>query len=152
MNEACGFEEMNLITKSLPYEHEISDQLADMDNPSVIQWTLVNQPEILRDYCRLNDDGSLEGEYSKMFEQAMRLEGTFKSQGKHAAGVVISSHHLNRVCPMVRDKKGTEKIAGMEMGDLESMGHVKFDILGISLLDKIMGIRDQLEGAQGVNT
>ena len=148
MNEACGFEEMNIITKSLPYEHEISDQLADMDTPSVIQWTLVNQPEILRDYCRLNDDGSLEGEYSKMFEQAMRLEGTFKSQGKHAAGVVISSHHLNRVCPMVRDKKGTEKIAGMEMGDLESMGHVKFDILGISLLDKMMGIRDQLEGEQ----
>ena len=152
MNEACGFEEMNLITKSLPYEHEISDQLADMDNPSVIQWTLVNQPEILRDYCRLNDDGSLGGEYSKMFEQAMRLEGTFKSQGKHAAGVVISSHHLNTVCPMVRDKKGTEKIAGMEMGDLESMGHVKFDILGISLLDKMMGIRNQLEGVQSVNT
>ena len=33
----------------------------------------------------------------------------------------------------------------MEMNDLESMGHVKFDILGISLLDKIMGVRDQLE-------
>jgi len=151
MNEACGYEEMNMITKSLPYEHEISDQLADMDNPSVIQWTLINQPEILRDYCRLNDDGSLEGEYSKMFEQAMRLEGTFKSQGKHAAGVVISSHNLNTVCPMVRDKRGTEKIAGMEMGDLESMGHVKFDILGISLLDKVMGIRDQLEGDNSVH-
>ena len=46
---------------------------------------------------------------------------------------------------MVRDKKGSEKIAGMEMNDLEAMGHVKFDILGISLLDKIMGVRDQLE-------
>ena len=46
---------------------------------------------------------------------------------------------------MVRDKKGAEKIAGMEMNDLEAMGHVKFDILGISLLDKIMGVRDQLK-------
>ena len=46
---------------------------------------------------------------------------------------------------MVRDKKGSEKIAGMEMNDLEAMGHVKFDILGISLLDKIMGVRDQLK-------
>jgi DNA polymerase-3 subunit alpha len=145
MNEACGFDEMNAITKSLPHEHEVSDQLAEMDNPSVIRWTLMNQPDTLREYCRLNDDGQLEGDYAKLFEQAMRIEGTFKSQGKHAAGVVISSHKLDKVCPMVRDKKGSEKIAGMEMNDLESMGHVKFDILGISLLDKIMGVRDQLE-------
>ena len=145
MNEACGFDEMNTITKSLPHEHEVSDQLAEMDDPSVIKWTLMNQPETLRDYCRLNDEGQLEGDYSKLFAQAMRIEGTFKSQGKHAAGVVISSHKLDEVCPMVRDKKGSEKIAGMEMNDLESMGHVKFDILGISLLDKIMGVRDQLE-------
>jgi DNA polymerase-3 subunit alpha len=145
MNDACGFDEMNAITKSLPHEHEVSDQLAEMDNPSVINWTLMNQPETLRDYCRLNDDGSLEGDHAKLFEQAMRIEGTFKSQGKHAAGVVISSHDLNEVCPMVRDKRGSEKIAGMEMNDLEAMGHVKFDILGISLMDKLMGIRDQLK-------
>ena len=49
---------------------------------------------------------------------------------------------------MVRDKKGSEKIAGMEMNDLESMGHVKFDILGVSLLDKIMGVRDELNKEQ----
>ena len=145
MNEACGFDEMNVITKSLPHEHEVSDQLSEMEDPSVIKWTLMNQPEALREYCRIEDDGRLTGDYAKLFEQAMRLEGTFKSQGKHAAGVVISSHNLNDVCPMVRDKKGTEKIAGMEMNDLESMGHVKFDILGISLLDKLMGISESLE-------
>ena len=144
MNEACSYDEMNVITKSLPHEHEVSDQLSEMENPSVIKWTLMNQPEVLREYCRMNDDGTLEGDYAKRFEQAMRIEGTFKSQGKHAAGVVISSHNLDNVCPMVRDKKGTEKIAGMEMNDLEAMGHVKFDILGVSLLDKVMGIRDEL--------
>ena len=144
MNEACSFDEMNTITKSLPHEHEISDLLADMDNPSVIRWTLINQPDALRDYCRINDQGELEGDYSKLFEQAMRIEGTFKSQGKHAAGVIISLHNLSEVCPMVRNKKGSEKIAGMEMNDLEAMGHVKFDVLGVSLLDKIMGISKQV--------
>ena len=144
MNEACSFDEMNTITKSLPHEHEISDLLADMDNPSVIRWTLMNQPDSLRDYCRINDQGELEGDYSKLFEQAMRIEGTFKSQGKHAAGVIISLHNLSEVCPMVRNKKGSEKIAGMEMNDLEAMGHVKFDVLGVSLLDKIMGISKQV--------
>ena len=145
MNQACSYDEMNVITKSLPHEHEISDQLADMGGQSVIEWALANQPDTLRDYCRIKDDGTLEGDYSKLFEQAMRIEGTFKSQGKHAAGVVISSNSLDKVCPMVRDKKGSEKIAGMEMNDLEAMGHVKFDILGVSLLDKIMGIKSLLE-------
>ena len=107
MNQACSYDEMNVITKSQPHAHEISDQLADMGGQSVIEWALANQPATLRDYCRLNDDGTLEGDYSKLFEQAMRIEGTFKSQGKHAAGVVISSNSLDKVCPMVRDKKGT---------------------------------------------
>ena len=43
---------------------------------------------------------------------------------------------------MLYDKKSGEMIAGMEMGDLESMGHVKFDILGIAMLDKIHGVQN----------
>jgi len=31
-------------------------------------------------------------------------------------------------------------IAALEMNDLEAMGHVKFDVLGIDLLSKIMTI------------
>ena len=72
----------------------------------------------------------------------MNIEGTFKTQGKHAAGVVISADPLNKVCPMVRSKDSNEKIAGLEMSDLESLGHVKFDVLGINLLDKLMMIQD----------
>jgi DNA polymerase III alpha subunit len=29
------------------------------------------------------------------------------------------------------------------MSDLESLGHVKFDVLGLSLLDKLMFIKDK---------
>jgi hypothetical protein len=32
----------------------------------------------------------------------------------------------------------------MEMDDLESAGHVKFDILGVAMLDKVHGVRDML--------
>ena len=45
---------------------------------------------------------------------------------------------------MVKETNGTGKIAGLEMIDLEAMGHVKFDVLGVNLLDKIMGVREQL--------
>ena len=143
-HDACSYDEMNAITKTLPQEHEISDQLQDMDEPSIIMWSLINTPEELKDYCRLDEDNNLVGPYAKLFQQAMRVEGTYKSQGKHAAGVVISSHNLNKVCPMIRESKGSDKIAGLEMVDLEAMGHVKFDILGVNLLDKIMGISSQL--------
>jgi DNA polymerase-3 subunit alpha len=144
VHDACSFDEMNQITKNIPSEAEISDQLQEMTNPSIIRWALKYQPDQLKDWCRLEEDGSFSGELGKLFEQAVRLEGTYKSQGKHAAGVVISSENLSEVCPMVREKRGSEKIAGLEMEDLESMGHVKFDILGISFLDKIIGISNQL--------
>ena len=69
-------------------------------------------------------------------------KGTFKSQGKHAAGVVISSQPLRSCCPMVDQRGGGEKIAGLEMSDLEALGQVKFDILGINLLDKLMLVKE----------
>lgn len=137
VNESCGFDEMNLITEKIPNEAAISDLLEEMDNPSVIRWALENDKNALIDYCWIDDDGSLKGEYAKVFDQAMRMEGIFKTQGKHAAGVVIASDDLSEVCPMVKSSRSSEQIAGMEMGDLEAIGCVKFDILGVNLLKKI---------------
>ena len=144
VNSACGFSEMNEITKYIPDEAAISDQLAEMDEEdrSIIRWALINHPDDLRDYCYVGDDGRLNGDFAQYFQQAIDIEGTFKTQGKHAAGVVISADDLNKVCPMVNPKSGTEKIAGLEMADLEALGHVKFDVLGINLLDKLMMIKE----------
>lgn len=144
VNNACGFGEMNEITKYIPDEAAISDQLAEMDEEdrSIIRWALLNNADDLRDYCHIDDDGNLKGDYSEYFEQAIDIEGTFKTQGKHAAGVVISAEPLYEVCPMGNQKHGTEKIAVLEMADLEALGHVKFDVLGINLLDKLMYIEE----------
>lgn len=140
IHEACSFAEMNAISNCIPDEAKISDQLAEMDDEdrSIIRWALINNASELADYCKLSEEGSLEGDYAQYFEEAIRIEGTFKSQGKHAAGVVISAEPLQQVCPMVKQKGSKEKIAGLEMSDLEALGHVKFDVLGISLLDKLM--------------
>jgi DNA polymerase-3 subunit alpha len=82
---------------------------------------------------------------SKRFEQAIRLEGTKSNQSKHAAGIAISAVPLRESCPMVYDSKNNQVIAGMEMQDLESIGIIKFDILGVAMLDKIMTITDLLK-------
>jgi DNA polymerase-3 subunit alpha len=132
VNEACSFEEMNEITKKIPNQADISDLLEEMESPSVIRWALEYNSESLQDYCYLDNNGKLAGYYAKIFEQAMRMEGIFKTQGKHAAGVVIASDPLDEVCPMVK-----ASMAGMEMGDLEAIGCVKFDILGVGTLKRI---------------
>jgi len=150
VHEACGFSEMNEITKYIPDEAAISDQLQEMDEDerSIIMWALINHPNELRDFCHVNDAGEIDGEYAEYFRQAIAIEGTFKNQGKHAAGVVISAQPLKEVCPMVNQRNGEEKIAGLEMADLEALGHVKFDVLGLSLLSKIMLIKKLSENIE----
>jgi DNA polymerase-3 subunit alpha len=139
INDAVSFAEMNAITDSIPDEAKISDQLELMEDKSIIKWTLENEPENLKNWCMVNEEGLLEGPLSHLFEQAIKIEGTNKSQGKHPAGVIISRHRLADVCPMTKDKSG-DTVAAFDMGDLETQGHVKFDVLGIDLLSKIMEI------------
>jgi len=152
---ACSYEEMNRITLHIPDEAEISDQLQAMKEldkkaggdgeASIIMWALEHNTEELKQWAFLDDDHNIQGPLSKMFEQAIRIEGTKKSQSKHAAGLVIAQEPLAQICPMIYDKSSGEMICGLEMNDLESMGHVKFDILGVALLDKIHGILNLLK-------
>jgi len=143
-----GFEEMNRITKHIPDEAKIADELQEMRDEtgesSIIRWALENRVDKLKEWCYITDDNSLAGPFAKRFEQAIRLEGTKSNQSKHAAGVVISSASLNEICPMVYDSKNDQIIAGMEMQDLESLGVIKFDVLGLAFLDKAMYISELL--------
>ena len=140
-----SFEEMNQITKHIPDEAKIADELQEMKDASIIKWALENNAKPLKDWCHLKDD-KLTGSLAKRFEQAIRLEGTKCNQSKHAAGIAISQNSLSTICPMIYDTKTKKNIAGLEMNDLESIGVVKFDILGIGLLDKMMGVQSLLQG------
>jgi DNA polymerase-3 subunit alpha len=144
-----SFAEMNEITKFIPDESKISDELQQMKEDggeaSIIRWALENNSKELSPWCQLEEDGTLSGPLSKRFEQAIRLEGTKTNQSKHAAGLAISSTPLAEICPMIYDSKTGNPIAGMEMADLESLGIVKMDILGVAMLDKMMAIRDMLK-------
>jgi DNA polymerase-3 subunit alpha len=144
-----SFEEMNTITKFIPDEAKIADELQEMKEDtgeaSIIRWALENNADKLKEWCYISEGGSLSGPLSKRFEQAIRLEGTKSNQSKHAAGVIIGTEDLSSVCPMIYDNKNDQLIAGMEMNDLESLGLIKFDILGIALLDKVMCVSEYLK-------
>lgn len=147
-----SFEETNRITKNIPDEAKIADELQEMKEDtgesSIIRWALENNVDKLKEWCYINDDGALEGPLAKRFEQAIRLEGTKSNLSKHAAGIVISTQDLANICPMIYDSKTEQQIAGMEMQDLEALGVIKFDILGIALLDKVMTISELLKNGE----
>lgn len=152
IHDACSAEEMNQITKFIPDESSISDELEEMreeeGESSIIKWALENNSKELMEWCHINDNNELEGNFSKYFAQAIRLEGTKRSAGKHAAGVVISPNILSELCPMIKEKKSNELICGFEMGDLESIGIVKFDILGVAAQDKVHRTLKLLKGEE----
>ena len=144
-----SFAESKTITKMLPdsiKEGHISDQLKDMEKPSIIMWALENDDKgEFRDICYIDEEGRLQGKYAKYFEQAIRLEGIPIATGKHPAGIIIYPHSLSNICPMVLDNKTKKMIAGFAMDEMEAVGGVKIDVLGLSLLAKIMGVVDILE-------
>ena len=147
-----SFDEMNQITKNIPDEAKIADELQEMKEEtgesSIVRWALENQPDKLKEWCYVDENDELQGPLAKRFEQAIRLEGVKSNQSKHAAGIAISAEPLSDVCPMVYDAKNDQLIAGMEMQDLEAIGVIKFDILGIAYLDKIMCISDLLKNKE----
>lgn len=74
--------------------------------------------------------------YKVWIDKAMRIEGTNKTYGIHAAGVVISASPLTDIVPLSRAKHG-EIITQYAMEDVESLGLLKMDFLGLKNLTVI---------------
>ncbi|MEB3160522.1 MAG: DNA polymerase III subunit alpha [Synechocystis sp.] len=69
----------------------------------------------------------------KWIDMAIRIEGTNKTFGVHAAGVVISSEPLDQIVPLQRNNDGAV-ITQYYMEDVEAMGLLKMDFLGLKNL------------------
>lgn len=145
VHSACSFDEMNKISDAVAEPSKIAGELQEQREEegfaSIIQWSLENTSK-LKDWCEIKD-GEFIGPFAKFFSQAIRLEGLNRNIGKHASGLIISSNVLAEKVPMINDGKGHQN-AGFEMNDLEAMGLVKFDILGVSMLDKMMDVETLL--------
>jgi DNA polymerase-3 subunit alpha len=64
---------------------------------------------------------------------AQRLEGTIRHASTHAAGIVIAGFPLTDKVALVRNLNGLPAV-GLEMGDAEKVGLIKFDFLGLKTL------------------
>ena len=127
----------NEITKHIPDEATISDELNQLreeygDDYGILQWA-VHHVDSVQDAYEW---------YKPLFDQAIRIEGTKKSQSKHAAGIVITDRPIKELFPLTYDSTSEDRIVGLEMFDAENMGAVKFDFLGLVALDKLWKIQE----------
>jgi len=88
------------------------------------------------------DDPDLKHEYEsnqvskQVLDYAMRLEGTIRSHGVHAAGVVIAPDDIVKFAPVEMSQKGVVATQ-YPMGPVEEIGLLKMDFLGLSNLTTI---------------
>ncbi|MFQ3627071.1 MAG: DNA polymerase III subunit alpha [Cyanobacteriota bacterium] len=87
--------------------------------------------------------------YRRWIDMAMRIEGTNKSTGVHAAGVVISADPLDEVVPLERSKEGGVTTQ-YPMEDIELLGLLKMDFLGLKNLTMIQKAVDLIRKTHGI--
>ncbi len=87
----------------------------------------------------LLENQELKAEYEKnptakqVYDMATRLEGTIRSHGVHAAGVVIAPDDIVKFTPLEMAQKGVVTTQ-YSMGPIEDLGLLKMDFLGLSNL------------------
>ncbi len=86
---------------------------------------------------------------TKWVDMAIRIEGTNKTFGVHAAGVVIAADPLDNLVPLQRNNDG-QIITQYFMEDVESMGLLKMDFLGLKNLTMIEKTVDLVEESIGI--
>lgn len=110
------FQDANTITDLIPEQLKITLKEAIEQEPK-IQQMIDSNPEI-----------------QKLFDICFKLEGITRHASKHAAGVVISPTPLAETMPLYIPAKTTDLVAQYAMTELEAVGYLKMDFLGLKNL------------------
>ena len=106
------------------------DRLAKMI-PFELGMTL---PKALEESEDLKNAYENDEEVTAILDMALSLEGVARNAGKHAGGVVISPTVLTDFCPLYCEEGGQSVVTQFDKDDVEAVGLVKFDFLGLRTL------------------
>ncbi|MGF1578668.1 MAG: DNA polymerase III subunit alpha [Gemmataceae bacterium] len=115
--------------------------------------SLEQSPELRMEYER-------DAQVREVIDIARKLEGTNRNAGTHAAGVVIADGDITDYVPVHRvrsrdangAKDGDEAVITTQwvMGDLESVGMLKMDFLGLRTLTVLTNAVELIEKTRGI--
>lgn len=80
-----------------------------------------------------------------LLDIAMKLEGLYRHVSTHAAGIVIGNRPLDEIVPLYYDGKSQMPATQFNMKDVETVGLVKFDFLGLKTLTIIQKTIDLIK-------
>ncbi|KAF1020704.1 MAG: DNA polymerase III subunit alpha [Paracidovorax wautersii] len=75
-----------------------------------------------------------EEEVKLLIEMAQKLEGMTRNIGMHAGGVLIAPGKLTDFCPLYQQPGSESAVSQYDKDDVEDVGLVKFDFLGLATL------------------
>ena len=78
-----------------------------------------------------------DGEVREIVNLSYKLEGIARNVGKHAGGVVIAPGSISDFCPVYVDRSSSSVMTQYDKDDVEKIGLVKFDFLGLRTLTVI---------------
>jgi DNA polymerase-3 subunit alpha len=120
------------VARVLQVPYSESDRIAKMIPPP-IQGRHIPLEASLRENNELRNEYKTNEQAQAVFDLAVKLEGTIRSHGVHAAGVVIAPGEIIQYVPLEMAQKGV--IATQySMGPIEELGLLKIDFLGLSNL------------------
>ena len=118
------------VGRVLGFPYGFVDRLAKLI-PFEIGMTLTKALEDSPDLKNLYDS---EEEVKTLIDMALSLEGTVRNAGKHTGGVVISPSKLTDFTPLYCEQGGGNLVTQFDKDDVEAVGLVKFDFLGLRTL------------------
>ncbi len=120
------------VARVLQVPYSESDRLAKMI-PQPIQGRHIPLADSLVDNADLKHEYATNQTAKRVFDLAVQLEGTIRSHGVHAAGVVIAPEDIVRYTPLEMAQKGVVATQ-YSMGPVDELGLLKIDFLGLSNL------------------
>lgn len=117
---ALGYGFVDKIAKLIPFEIGITLEKA------------MEQEQLLRERYQMEE------EVRTLIDLAMKLEGTTRNVGKHAGGIVIAPGKLTDFVPLYCEPgESAHPVTQFDKDDVEAVGLVKFDFLGLKTLTVI---------------
>jgi DNA polymerase-3 subunit alpha len=118
------------VGRVLGHPYGFTDRVAKMI-PFEIGMTL---DKALEESDDLKDAYRDDEEVNELIDMAKKLEGCARNAGKHAGGVVISPGLLTDFTPLYCEASGEGLVTQFDKDDVEKVGLVKFDFLGLRTL------------------
>ncbi|MDT9587568.1 MAG: DNA polymerase III subunit alpha [Candidatus Arsenophonus melophagi] len=128
------------VGRVLGYPYGFADRIAKLvpiDPGMTLEKAFFIEPQLQEIY-------NADTEVKVLIDMARKLEGVIRNASKHAGGVVIAPTKITDFAPLYCDPKGQNPLTQFDKNDIEYVGLVKFDFLGLRTLTIISWAIDMI--------